>query len=105
MEMNNINLQKAVSDYLEEKHADDKFSNNTEDTGYNKDNNTYRPIADYHECNGDDGRGPTKYIITYSCPKCFQKINENDIACAKCRIFFDWSKKAKVKVFEKLVWE
>lgn len=105
MEMIDINLQKAVSDYLEEKHADDKFNNNTEDTGYNKDNDTYRPKANYYEYSGEDGRGPHEYRITYSCPKCFQKINENDIACTKCRIFFDWSKKARVKIYEKIVWE
>ena len=32
--MNHINLQKAVSDYLDEKHGYDKFNNNTENTGY-----------------------------------------------------------------------
>ena len=64
-----------------------------------------RPWADYREDYGDDGRGSLRYIIRYRCPQCGKTIRENDIGCVDCRIFFDWSKKAKVKTVTTLVWE
>ena len=64
-----------------------------------------RPWADYQEYYGEDGRDGLSYIISYRCPQCRKPIREHDIGCIDCRIFFDWSKKAKVKTVTTLVWE
>jgi hypothetical protein len=64
-----------------------------------------RPCADYQEYYGEDGRDDLSYIISYRCPQCGKPIRENDIGCIDCKIFFDWSKKAKVKTVTTLVWE
>lgn len=44
------------------------------------------------------------YYIEYSCPKCNNKINENDISCTECGTFFDWSKKAVYRTIHVIEW-
>lgn len=106
--MNTINLgnlSEAVNDYLEEKHKTITDSAAYQSEVYNKDKDLYRPYASYHEDHGEDGRDYRSYRIDYKCPKCYKPIHENQIACDKCRIFFDWSKKAHVRTVTELYWE
>ena len=72
---------------------------------YEKKSDLVRPSADWRAYNGDDGRAPTRYEIVYSCPNCCKTIAEGAVGCADCRIFFDWSKKAKIKQTISVVWE
>lgn len=57
-------------------------------------------IYDYG-CDGRDGH----YDIDYSCPKCKKNILKKDIACQECGTFFDWSKKATIKIIPIIEWE
>ncbi len=97
---------RALKDYINTRDAEiDKII--AEDTTETKSSNDglVRPNADYYFNYGEDGRDPSGYVIRYRCPSCNKVIRENDIGCVNCRIFFDWSKKAKVKTGTALVWE
>ena len=63
-----------------------------------------RPIAQVKFSDGVDGRNP-HYYISYNCPNCYKDIRKGDIACTKCGTFFDWSKKAHLKVHYSAEWE
>lgn len=52
----------------------------------------------------DDGREEW-YEIDYECPNCRKHLSVGDIACDVCGIFFDWSKRAKIVVERRIVWE
>lgn len=40
------------------------------------------------------------------CTDCFNKsIREKDIACTECGTFFDWSKRASIKVIRTIEWK
>ena len=43
--------------------------------------------------------------IRYKCPGCHKIIEEGDIGCTDCEVFFDWSRKAKIQTIKKIVWE
>ena len=62
-----------------------------------------RPDATNYWNNGNDGRDGY-WDIKYSCPKCCKTLRENDMACDTCGTFFDWSKKARVKVIYDIEW-
>lgn len=66
--------------------------------------NKIRPEATVNYSYGEDGRD-CHYYISFSCSHCNKKIKEKDIACTECGTFFDWSKKAKIEVVRKVVWE
>lgn len=63
-----------------------------------------RPNATAAYDYGEDGRDP-HYHILYNCPNCNKRIREKDIACDKCGTFFDWSRKARIKIVHSVVWE
>lgn len=45
------------------------------------------------------------YEIDYECPNCRKHLKVGDIACDVCGIFFDWSKRARIVVERRIVWE
>lgn len=51
-----------------------------------------------------DGRNPYCFV-NYRCPKCRKTINLGCIECEKCGTFFDWTKKAVIKVHRSIHWE
>ena len=63
-----------------------------------------RPIAQAEYSFGNDGRD-AHYYISYKCPTCYNSIDEDIVACTKCGTFFDWSKKAHLKVHYSAEWE
>lgn len=63
-----------------------------------------RPDAKIELDYGVDGRD-CHYYISFKCPECNKSIREKDIACTKCGTFFDWSKKATIKVIRIVEWE
>lgn len=62
-----------------------------------------KPNAEIKFSFGNDGRDGGNYIA-YSCPKCGKHIRENDIACDECGSFFDWSKRAHIRVIREVEW-
>ena len=62
-----------------------------------------RPDATYDWSEGNDGRDST-YKIKYFCPKCYKSLYEGEIACDKCGTFFDWSKKAYIRMKPTIEW-
>lgn len=64
-----------------------------------------RPFAEIVECCDSDGRHSWEEI-EYRCPTCKRIINHhvNDVACDKCGTFYDWSKTAKIRTVESIVW-
>ena len=62
-----------------------------------------RPNAMKYWNDGNDGRDG-RWDIQYYCPKCCKTLRENDIACDTCGTFFDWSKKAKIKIIYDIEW-
>ena len=65
---------------------------------------TIRPDADIEFDTGEDGRNP-RYLVKYSCPECGARTQLNYIACKECGTFFDWTKKAQIKVEQSIYWE
>lgn len=63
-----------------------------------------RPKATVEFSYGVDGRD-CHYYISYKCPNCNKGIIMNDIACTECGTFFDWSKRARIKVVRTVEWE
>lgn len=63
-----------------------------------------RPLAYISEWYGEDGRDRVHRRVYYKCPSCNKFIEEDAVACADCRIFFDWSKKAKIVQKVELEW-
>ena len=63
-----------------------------------------RPNATIEYSYGVDGRD-FHYYISYKCPSCNKNIKEKDIACTECGIFFDWSKRATIKIIRTVEWE
>lgn len=66
--------------------------------------NKIRPNATAYLDYGEDGRN-CQHRILYKCPGCNKIIREKDIACTECGIFFDWSKRAVIKVIRTVEWE
>lgn len=66
--------------------------------------NKVRPSAEGRHSSGIDGR-ESKWYIDYSCPNCGKQIRTGDIACVRCLTFFDWSKKAHIRMNPEIVWE
>lgn len=66
--------------------------------------NEARPDASVELDYGNDGRD-CRYYIAYKCPKCGKSTYEGVVACDRCGTFFDWSKKASIKVIRKVEWE
>lgn len=63
-----------------------------------------RPDASAEFTYGIDGRD-SHFFISFKCPKCGKSIREKDIACTECGTFFDWSKKARIKIVRTVEWE
>ena len=63
-----------------------------------------RPIAQAEFSDGIDGKD-AHYYISYKCPTCYKDIRKDDVACTCCGTFFDWSKKARLKVHYIVEWE
>lgn len=63
-----------------------------------------KPSAKVRYSSGIDGR-ESKWYIDYSCSNCGKQILEGDIACDRCGTFFDWSKKARIRMNPDIVWE
>lgn len=63
-----------------------------------------RPKAEAEYSDGIDGRNP-HYYISYYCPNCQKYLKERDIACDRCGTFFDWTKKAHIRMNPEIVWE
>lgn len=48
----------------------------------------------------------SSYYIEYRCPICHRIINHtNNSFCEKCRVLFDWDKKAYIKVINTIEWK
>ena len=56
---------------------------------------TYPPIDRRYPYRGEDGGGNFEWIHHYYCSVCGERINNHQVACVKCRAFFDWSKLTK----------
>ena len=58
-----------------------------------------RPIAKAEHNEGIDG-WDAHYEVVYYCPTCKRKIGHYhaETACDQCGTFYDWSKKANIKV-------
>jgi hypothetical protein len=63
-----------------------------------------RPYAEMYKNRDEDGWHEWD-DIRYECPSCHKIIEEGDIGCTDCEVFFDWSKKAKIQTVKKIVWE
>ena len=63
-----------------------------------------RPIARAKYSDGNDGRD-WHYYVAYYCPTCQKPIFHYETACDKCGTFFDWSKKAHIKITYTAVYE
>ena len=63
-----------------------------------------RPAASVELSYGNDGRD-CHYYVAYKCPTCGKSTIKGTVACDRCGTFFDWSKKASIKVIRKVEWE
>ena len=66
--------------------------------------NKIKPFAEIDSTNGEDGREPTRYYVSYRCPHCYKYLDAGTIGCADCGIFFDWSQRAEIVVKREIVW-
>lgn len=63
-----------------------------------------RPNAEPYYNTGNDGRD-SYWDIRYTCPQCGRTLQQYLMGCDQCGMFFDWSKKPRIKVIREVVWE
>ena len=63
-----------------------------------------RPNVRIEWNNGNDGRDG-RYEVFYYCPGCGRCISECLVACDQCGTFFDWSKRAEIRVTRSVEWK
>ncbi len=63
-----------------------------------------QPNAEAETVTDMDGRRKWNEI-KYSCPLCKKRIKVDEVGCAECGIFFDWSRHAHLKITYEVVWK
>lgn len=85
---------------INQKSQRDKRKQGVKKTGVTK----IRPNAKIEWNDGNDGRDG-RYDVFYYCSGCGRRISECLVACDQCGTFFDWSKRAEIRVTRSVEWK